>query len=76
MLDLGILDADWVVLSGEYICLWCAVVLARSLAFVVTRFSGNCRQPRAVSVRITFSFLDTSSDQWDRRMTTAERFSV
>ena len=76
VLDLGTLDADWVFLSGEYICLWCTMVLARSLVFVVTRFSGNCRQPHAVSVRIVFSFPDTSSDLWDHRKTIVERFSV
>ena len=76
MLDLATLDVDWVLLSGEYICMWCAMVLARSLVFVVTRFSGNCQQPRAMSVQIAFSFPDTSSDQLDRRRTTAEGFSV
>ena len=56
--------------------MWSVVVLARSLVFVVTRFSGNCRKPRVVSAWIVFSFPGTSSDQLDRRRATSERFSV
>ena len=67
VLDLGTLDADWVSWGTGYMWLWCCVILARSLTFVIYWFGELRRQLRAVQTgvhRLDFWPLLWSSGTW------------